>query len=797
MYVMKRSGKKEAMKFDVITNHIINLSKGLDKHVDPVKVAKQVIDGLRDGMTTQEIDDLAAEVAATMAVNHPDYGMLGARIAVASLHKRTRDSFIDVIEALYEYVNPKTGQPGPLIADDVYKTIKKYAKKIEAAIDYDRDFTYDFFGYKTLERSYLLKINGQIAERPQDMLMRVSVGIHGADIDAALETYDLMSRKLFTHATPTLFQAGTPKPQMSSCFLVTVKEDSISGIYDTLRDTALISQSAGGVGLSVQTVRATGSYIRGTNGLSNGLVPMLKVYNDTARYVDQGGNKRKGAFAVYLEPWHADIFEFLDLKKNHGKEEMRARDLFFALWIPDLFMKRVEAGEDWTLMDPNECPGLADTHSETFEKLYIEYETAGKGRRAVPARELWSKILESQIETGTPYMLYKDHANRKSNQQNLGTIRSSNLCTEIIEYSAPDEIAVCNLASIALPMFIENGKFNHEKLYSVTKKVVRNLNAVIDRNYYPVPEAKHSNLRHRPVGLGVQGLADTFIMLRLPFTSHTAKQLNKDIFETMYFAALESSMEIAQKDGPYKTYKGSPLDKGFFQWEFWGVPEDQLSGRWDWQRLAVDIKKNGVRNSLLIAPMPTASTSQILGNNECFEPFTSNIYVRRVLAGEFVVVNKHLLKDLTQRGLWNESVKNQLVRDNGSVQHIAEIPADLKELYKTVWEISMKDIIDMAADRGAFIDQSQSLNMFIAEPNFSKLTSMHFYAWKKGLKTGMYYLRTQPAAQAIKFTVAQEVASANPASKDEFAIASAEPSNFNKLIPEVEAEEDGCVSCGS
>lgn len=805
MQVIKRGGKKEAMSFDAITNHIKKLGSGLDKHVDPLKVAQQTIEGLRDSMTTQEIDDLASEVAATMTVNHPDYGMLAARIAVSSLHKRTHDSFVTVIEALYNYVNPKNGQPGPLIADDVYKTIKKHAKKIEGAIDYQRDFGYDFFGYKTLERSYLLKIDGEIVERPQHMLMRVSIGIHGEDIEAALETYDMMSQKLFTHATPTLFQAGTPKPQMSSCFLVTVKDDSIAGIYDTLKDTALISQSAGGVGLSVHTIRATGSYIRGTNGVSNGLVPMLRVYNDTARYVDQGGNKRKGAFAVYLEPWHADIFSFLELKKNHGKEELRARDLFYALWIPSLFMRRVEAGEDWTLMDPNECPGLADVHSQAFDKLYSEYEAAGKGTRTVPARDLWTKILESQIETGTPYMLYKDHANSKSNQSNLGTIRSSNLCTEIIEYTAPDEIAVCNLASVALPQFIDNGSFDHQRLYEVTKKVVRNLNAVIDRNYYPIPEAENSNMKHRPVGLGIQGLADVFIMLRLPFTSNEARQLNKDIFETMYYAALDSSMEIAKKAGPYKTFKGSPLDKGYFQWEFWGVTEDRLSGRWDWQHLAADIKKHGVRNSLLMAPMPTASTSQILGNNECFEPYTSNIYVRRVLSGEFVVVNKHLLNDLTQRGLWNDTVKNQLIRDNGSVQNINEIPNDLKELYKTVWEMSMKDIIDMAADRGAFIDQSQSLNMFIAQPTFAKLTSMHFYAWKKGLKTGMYYLRTQPAAEAIKFTVAQEVV-ANPESIDSPKIAISEEltlvgatktADFNNLIPKIETEEDGCVSCGS
>jgi ribonucleoside-diphosphate reductase alpha chain len=801
MQVIKRNGQKQDLDTAKLKARIKKAAEGLSSYVDYEQVAEQVIKGLHGGLTTQQIDELAAEVAATMAVNHPDYSMLASKIAVANLHKQTKESFTEVIEDLYSYINPKTNQPGPLIAEDVYKTIKKHAKKIEATIDYQRDFSYDFFGYKTLERSYLLKLSGVIAERPQHMLMRVSIGIHGDDIDAALETYELMSKRLFTHATPTLFQAGTPKPQMSSCFLVTMKEDSIAGIYDTLKNAALISQSAGGLGLSVQTIRATGSYIRGTNGVSNGLVPMLRVFNNTARYVDQGGNKRKGAIAVYVEPWHADIFEVLELKKNHGKEELRARDLFYGLWIPDLFMQRVEEGGDWTLMDPNECPGLADTHGSEFEKLYIGYEEAGKGTRTVPARDLWTKILESQIETGTPYMLYKDHANRKSNQRNLGTIRSSNLCTEIIEYSSPDETAVCNLASIALPQFITDGQFYHTKLYEITKKIVRNLNSVIDRNYYPIPEAENSNMKHRPVGLGVQGLADVFMILQLPFTSEEAKKLNTEIFETIYFAALDSSMELAKKDGPYQSYKGSPMDNGYLQWELWGLTEDQLSGRWDWSDLQSKIKQHGVRNSLLVAPMPTASTSQILGNNECFEPYTSNIYLRRTLSGEFVVVNKHLLKDLIRLGVWNESVKNQLIRDNGSVQNIKEVPAKLKEIYKTVWEISMRDIIDMAADRGAFIDQSQSLNMFVAQPNFAKLTSMHFYAWKKGLKTGMYYLRTQPAAEAIKFTVSQEQESSQPEpNSNSPAPAGAEDStatNFEELIPVLQSDQEDCEACGS
>ncbi|MDT8346305.1 MAG: ribonucleoside-diphosphate reductase subunit alpha, partial [Flavobacteriaceae bacterium] len=691
--------------------------------------------------------------AATLTISHPDYAKLAARISVSNLHKNTKKTFTEVMTDLYEYENPRTGKKAPMISDEVYDVIMTNADQLNSAIIYNRDFNYDYFGFKTLERSYLLKINGQVAERPQHMLMRVSIGIHLNDLESAIETYELMSKKYFTHATPTLFNSGTPKPQMSSCFLLTMKEDSIDGIYDTLKQTAKISQSAGGIGLSIHNIRATGSYIGGTNGTSNGIVPMLRVYNDTARYVDQGGGKRKGSFAIYIEPWHADIYDFLDLKKNHGKEEMRARDLFYAMWIPDLFMKRVEENGTWTLMCPNECPGLFDVHSEDFEKLYTQYEADAKGRKTIKARDLWEKILESQIETGTPYMLYKDAANRKSNQKNLGTIRSSNLCTEIMEYTSPDEVAVCNLASIALPMFVKNGSFDHKELFKVTKRVTKNLNRVIDRNYYPVEEARNSNMRHRPIGLGIQGLADAFIMLRLPFTSDEAKQLNQEIFETLYFAAVTASMEEAQTDGPYESFKGSPISKGEFQYNLWGLNDDDLSGRWDWAKLRKDVMKHGVRNSLLVAPMPTASTSQILGNNEAFEPYTSNLYTRRVLSGEFIVVNKHLLEDLVNLGLWNEDLKQEIMRANGSIQHIDGIPEELKELYKTVWELSMRDIIDMSRQRGYFIDQSQSLNLFMENANMAKLTSMHFYAWKSGLKTGMYYLRTKSAVDAIKFTL--------------------------------------------
>ncbi len=753
MFVVKRDGRKEPMMFDKITARVRKLCYGLNELVDPVKVAMRVIEGLYDGVTTSELDNLAAEIAATMTTAHPDYARLAARISVSNLHKNTKKTFSEVMHDLYTYVNPRTGKNAPLLSDEVYNVIMENKDKLDSTIIYNRDFGYDYFGFKTLERSYLLKLNGQIAERPQHMLMRVSVGIHLNDLDAAVETYELMSKKYFTHATPTLFNSGTPKPQMSSCFLLTMKEDSIDGIYDTLKQTAKISQSAGGIGLAMHNIRATGSYIAGTNGTSNGIVPMLRVFNDTARYVDQGGGKRKGSFAIYLEPWHADIFDFLDLKKNHGKEEMRARDLFYAMWIPDLFMKRVQEDGEWTLMCPNECPGLPDTHSEEFDALYLKYEEEGKGRKKIKARELWEKILESQIETGTPYMLYKDAANRKSNQQNLGTIRSSNLCTEIIEYTSPDEVAVCNLASIALPMFVKNGAFDHKELFRITKRVTKNLNKVIDRNYYPVKEAENSNFRHRPIGLGVQGLADTFIKLRLPFTSDEAKQLNQDIFETLYYAAVTASMEEAKADGTYETYKGSPISKGEFQHNLWGIKDEELSGNWDWGKLRKQVLKNGVRNSLLVAPMPTASTSQILGNNECFEPYTSNIYTRRVLSGEFIVVNKHLLEDLVELGLWNEALKQEIMRANGSIQGIDVIPQDIKEMYKTVWELSMRDIIDMSRQRGYFIDQSQSLNLFMEGATMAKLTSMHFYAWKSGLKTGMYYLRTKSAVDAIKFTL--------------------------------------------
>jgi len=816
MFVVKRDGRKEPIMFDKITARIRKLNYGLNPLVDPVRVAMRVIEGLYDGVTTSELDNLAAEIAATMTTTHPDYAKLAARISVSNLHKNTKKSFSETMTDLYEYVNPRTGKKAPLLSDEVYAIIQKNADKLDSSIIYNRDFGYDFFGFKTLERSYLLKLNGNIVERPQHMLMRVSIGIHLDDIEAALETYELMSKRYFTHATPTLFNSGTPKPQMSSCFLLTMKDDSIDGIYDTLKQTAKISQSAGGIGLSIHNVRATGSYIAGTNGTSNGIVPMLRVFNDTARYVDQGGGKRKGSFAIYVEPWHADIFDFLELKKNHGKEEMRARDLFYAMWTPDLFMKRVEENAEWTLMCPNECPNLYNVHGEEFEALYTQYEKEGKGRKTIKARDLWEKILESQIETGTPYMLYKDSANRKSNQKNLGTIRSSNLCTEILEYTSSDEVAVCNLASIALPMFIKDGAFDHQALFDVTVRVTKNLNRVIDRNFYPVKEAENSNFRHRPVGLGVQGLADAFIMLRLPFTSDEAKQLNQDIFETLYYAAVTASAEEAKIDGPYQTYKGSPISKGEFQHNLWGIKDEELSGRWDWAKLRKTVKKHGVRNSLLVAPMPTASTSQILGNNECFEPYTSNIYTRRVLSGEFIVVNKHLLEDLVERGLWNEDMKQELMRNNGSVQNIEGIPEDLKELYRTVWEMSMKDIIDMSRQRGYFIDQSQSLNLFMEGATMAKLTSMHFYGWKSGLKTGMYYLRTKSAVDAIKFTLDNKTKAETPKSEDvaqsnivasvsaagaasaSVPVEPLSPQELKQMLAQAKNnEDDDCLMCGS
>jgi ribonucleoside-diphosphate reductase alpha chain len=711
----------------------------------------RVIEGVYDGVSTTELDNLAAEVAATNAVTHPDYASLASRIAVSNLHKATKKSFAETMNDLYNYVDPVTGDPASLLAEDVHEIIQENAEFLDSQIIYDRDFSYDYFGFKTLERSYLLKMNGEISERPQQMLMRVSVGIHKDDLESVVKTYNMLSEGWFTHATPTLFNAGTPKPQMSSCFLLTMKEDSISGIYDTLKQCAKISQSAGGIGLAMHNIRAKGSYIKGTNGTSNGIVPMLRVFNDTARYVDQGGGRRKGSFAMYLEPWHADVFDFLEMRKNHGKEEQRARDLFYALWVPDLFMKRVEENGDWTLMCPNECPGLPETHSAEFEALYTKYEKEGRGRKTIKAQELWFKILDSQVETGTPYMLFKDAANSKSNQKNLGTIRSSNLCTEIIEYTAPDEVAVCNLASVALPKFVtSDGKFDHEKLFEVTYQITKNLNCIIDRNYYPVVEARNSNMRHRPIGIGIQGLADVFILMRHAFDSDEAKTLNKEIFETLYYASCTASKDLAQADGAYETFKGSPASEGKLQFDLWDVTP---SNRWEWDVLKEEIQKHGMRNSLLLAPMPTASTAQILGNNECFEPYTSNIYTRRVLSGEFIVVNKHLLRDLVKLGLWDDDMKNRLIAANGSVQNINEIPDNIKILYRTAWEISQRSILDMAADRGAYICQSQSLNIFMENATNSKLTSMHFHAWKIGLKTGMYYLRTKAAVDAIKFTI--------------------------------------------
>ena len=751
MFVIKRNGKKEAVHFDKITARIYKLIYGLSiSEKDVIEIAKKVIQGIYDNVTTTELDNLTAETAAAQTTIHPDFSVLAARIAVSNLHKNTLKSFSKTAKLLYEYTDPVTQTHAPLISEEIYKIIRKNADELDSSLIYDRDYNFDYFGFKTLERSYLIRTNGKVTERPQHLFMRVALGIHKEDIQAAIETYNLMSEKWFIHATPTLFNAGTPKPQMSSCFLLSMTEDSIAGIFDTLKRCALISQSAGGIGVSIHNIRSTGSYIKGTGGISNGIIPMLRVFNDTARYVDQGGGKRKGAIAVYIEPWHSDIFDFIDIRKNHGKEEMRARDLFPALWIPDLFMQRVEADQMWSLFDPNEAQGLYEVYGEKFNELYTTYENEGKFRKQIKARELWTAILEAQIETGTPYMCYKDAVNEKSNQKNIGTIRSSNLCTEIMEYTNADEVSVCNLASLALPRYVSSGGFDFQKLYEVTKIVTRNLNKIIDGNYYPIPETKTSNDRHRPIVLGVQGLADVFLLLRLPFESPEARRLNKDIFETIYFASMEASMDLAKEQGAYSSFAGSPLSEGKFQFDLWQVvPSD----RWDWEKLRQEVMTHGVRNSLLLAPMPTASTSQILGNNECFEPYTSNIYNRRVLSGEFVVVNKFLLKDLIELGLWNPTMKNKLIAENGSVQNIPEIPTELKELYKTVWEIKQKTIIDMAAERGAFICQSQSLNLFMAEPNLAKLTSMHFHAWKSGLKTGMYYLRTKAAVDAIKFTV--------------------------------------------
>ncbi len=812
MQVIKRNGKREEVSFDKITARVKKLVYGLSDHVNPIKISMKVIEGLYDGVNTSDLDNLAAETSATMAAIHPDYALLASRVAISNLHKNTNKSFSETMEALYNYVDPATYQKAGLISEYTIEVIRRHADQLDSAIIYDRDFTFDYFGFKTLERSYLLRMYGKVVERPQHMLMRASVGIHGEDINSAIETYHLMSEKWFIHATPTLFNAGTPKPQLSSCFLLSMVDDSIQGIFETLSRCAKISQSAGGIGLSIHNIRATGSYIKGTGGTSNGIIPMLKVFNDTARYVDQGGGKRKGAFAVYLEPWHADIMEFLELKKNHGKEEQRARDLFYALWISDLFMERVKNNENWSLFCPNEAPGLCDTYGGEFEALYHKYEQEGKARKVVRAQEIWSAIIESQIETGTPYMLYKDAANKKSNQKNLGTIKSSNLCTEIMEYTSADEVAVCNLASIALPKFVENGEFNHRQLFDITRVVTRNLNKVIDVNYYPIPEARNSNMRHRPIGIGVQGLADAFILMGFAFDSPEARLLNKEIFETIYFAAVTESNAIAMKDGPYESFEGSPASKGELQYDMWGV---EPSDRWNWTELKANIKKHGMRNSLLLAPMPTASTSQILGNNECIEPYTSNIYTRRTLSGEYIVVNKHLLNDLIRLNLWDEEMKEALIVSNGSVQHIEGLPKELKERYKTVWEISQKAIIDMAADRGAFICQSQSLNLFVENATMAKLSSMHFYAWQKGLKTGMYYLRSKAAVEPIKFSLSEkhqrkyvnqnqmgtvDTTFEEPPIQNDISMSS----SLDNMTPSMDVAsgpvctmEEGCVMCGS
>lgn len=806
MKVLKRSGKKEDVSFDKITARVKKLCYGLNQDfISPIEISKRVIQGLYDGVSTSDLDNLAAETAASLAAIHPEYALLAARIAVSNLHKNTDKSFSKTMEALYKYIDPKTGESAGLISDSMIETVRKHKDIINSAIIYDRDYSFDYFGFKTLERSYLLRMEGKVVERPQHMLMRAALGIHGTDIESAIETYNYMSEKWFIHATPTLFNAGTPKPQLSSCFLLSMTEDSISGIFDTLSRCAKISQSAGGIGLSIHNIRAQGSYIKGTGGTSNGIIPMLKVYNDTARYVDQGGGKRKGAFAVYLEPWHADVFDFLELKKNHGKEEMRARDLFYAMWIPDLFMERVKNDEEWSLFCPNECPGLYDSYGGAFEELYHKYESEGKARKKVKAQDLWFEILESQIETGTPYILYKDACNKKSNQKNLGTIRSSNLCTEIIEYTSEDEVAVCNLASIALNKFVSEGEFDFQKLYEVARVVTRNLNKVIDINYYPIPEARNSNMRHRPIGIGVQGLADAFILMRFPFDSPEARQLNKDIFETIYYAALEESCALAKENGAYETYEGSPASKGELQYDLWGT---KPSDRWDWKGLKKKIAESGLRNSLLLAPMPTASTSQILGNNECFEPYTSNIYTRRTLSGEYIVVNKHLLNDLIGLGLWDNEMREMLMSTNGSIQNIEGIPDHIKELYKTAYELSQKVIIDMAADRGAYVCQSQSMNLFVESPTFSKLSSMHFYGWQRGLKTGMYYLRSKAAVDPIKFTLSDKyqkrLSSKNQTSSSKKNDGSSPVDGFefkavdqNSEVKACRLDDPDCLMCGS
>ena len=754
MKVKKRNGELEEMRYDKITKRISALCHDLNMdYVDPTYITLKVTQGIYDGISTIELDKLAAETAAQMTSTHPDYAKLAGRISVSNLHKSTPKKFSQCIKELYSFIEPKTGKESTLISDEVYEFVMENKEVIDGAIDMNRDLDFDYFGFKTLERSYLLKIGNRIVERPQYMYMRVAVGICKGDVEMALRIYDDLSQHFYTHATPTLFNAGTRRAQMSSCFLIGNKGDDIDGLFDTIKDVAKISKWAGGIGLHVHDVRAKGSYIKGTGGESDGLIPMMKTYNEVARWINQGG-KRKGSFAIYLEPWHSDVFDFIDLRKNHGKEEMRARDLFLAMWTPDLFMKRVEEDGDWSLFSPDEAPGLSDAYDspedKAFTRLYEQYEQDGKARKVIKARKLMDAILTAQIETGTPYMLYKDPANYKSNQKNLGTIKSSNLCTEILEYSSPTEQAVCNLASIALPKYILNGEFNHELLYEYTYQVVKNLNNVIDLNFYPTEETKRSNFKHRPVGLGVQGLADVFCMLGIPFESEDADKLQTEIFETIYFAALTSSKDLSKTFGPYESIVGSPIEKGIFQYQVWDKTDKDLSGRWDWKSLRKEVVNYGVRNSLLVAPMPTASTAQILGNNEAFEPFTTNLYLRRTLGGEFVVINKHLVNDLLKVGMWNDNIKNKLIFENGSVQNIPEVPTEIKEIYKTVWEMSQKRILQMAANRSVFIDQSQSLNLFIDNVTKPKLLAAHIYGWKLGLKTGMYYLRTRAAVDAIK-----------------------------------------------
>ena len=766
MDILKRNGFKEPVKLEKISSRIKKLTYGLNERVDPDVVSTKVVSGLYDGVSSTELDQLSAETAASMVTVHPDFGKLAARIAITALYKDVEKDFSIIAKKLYDYINPKTGDKAGMISDEVYDVIQKYSEQLDGMIVHDRDFNFDYFGFMTLRKSYLLKINDMPAETPQHLYMRVAVGIWRDNLEMVQKTYDMLSQGLFTHATPTLFNASTNRPQLSSCFLLDIDDDSIPGIYKTISDCALISQSAGGIGINIHKIRAKGSYIKGTNGYSNGIIPMLKVFNETARYVDQGGGKRKGSIAVYLEPWHGDIFDFLDLRKNQGKEELRARDLFLAMWIPDLFMKRVEADGNWSLFSPDQVPGLIDAYDspdkKAFTELYERYEAEGKALKTIKARELWEKILDSQVETGTPYMLYKDACNYKSNQKNLGTIKSSNLCTEILEYTDKNEIAVCNLASVALPKYvlIPSGKvrekdkklrrYDFKFLYDVIYQATVNLNQVIDVNYYPTPETKNSNLKHRPIGLGVQGLADTFVMMGLPFESEEARKLNKDIFETIYFAALTASKDLAKQHGSYSSFEGSPASQGLLQYDLWGLTENDLSGMWDFVSLKEEIKQFGLRNSLLVAPMPTASTAQILGNNECFEPFTTNLYKRNTLSGEYAVINKHLVEDLVNLGIWSDNVRLKLFNENGSVQNIPEIPTEIKEVYKTVWEMKGKSMLEMARDRSYFIDQSQSLNMFMAEPTPSKLSSAHMYGWKLGLKTGMYYLRVKPKAQALK-----------------------------------------------